>query len=327
MKTAFIAGSSGFIGGHLIKKLQANGYYVVGADVEPEKYAKADKFYLCDLRNYISCLDIFDTFYWERRNQPNRVFDEVYCLAAKMGGMGFIGDEKYAYDIMVGSSQIVINVLEAAIKYEAKKIFYSSSACVYNEEYQMQTKDCSLAEYMAYPALPDLTYGWQKLFSERLMLAAKDKIDIRIARFHNIFGIEGIWDGGKEKYPAAICRKVAQAKDGDTIIIWGDGKQVRSFLNVDECLTAVSKLMESSITEPLNIGSDESISVEDLAGMVIEISGKDLKIEYDLSKPQGVRGRNSDSYLIKERLGYAPEQNLRVEMEKLYHWINKQVNG
>lgn len=327
MKTAFVAGSAGFIGSHLVRALQGKGYYVVGADIQEEKYYHANIFYKYDLTKYENCVHIFESHSWDAGEMQERSFDEVYNLACLMGGMGWIGDEKHAYDIMVGSTQIILNILENAIKYDAKKIFFSSSACVYNEAWQLFTDDCSLKEGMAYPAFPDLTYGWQKLFSEQLMNAAKDKIDIRIARFHNIFGVEGTWNGGKEKYPAAICRKVAQAKDGDTITIWGDGLQTRSYLNVDECLKCVFKLMESEVTIPLNVGSDEMISCNDLAKMVIEISGKDLKIEHDLTKPQGVRGRNSDNTLIKEQLDYAPQQNLREEMTKLYNWINKQVNG
>jgi nucleoside-diphosphate-sugar epimerase len=331
MKKVLVTGSAGFIGGHLVRKLQSEGHWVVGADIVEEKYCKADRFYQYDLRKYNDCIDIFETHSWGDEALEEISFDEVYNLACLMGGMGWIGDEKHSYDIMVGSSQIIINVLEAAIKYKAKKIFFSSSACVYNESYQLGIDNCSLAEHMAYPSLPDLTYGWQKLFSERLMLAAKDKIDIRIARFHNIFGIEGTWDGGKEKFPAAISRKVAQAKDGDTITIWGDGLQTRSYLNVTECLRTVELLMQSNISEPLNIGSDELISCNDLAKMVIEISGKNLKIEHDLTKPQGVRGRNSDNKLIQEKLGYAPVQDLKAEMTKLYGWVlnetQKQVHG
>lgn len=324
-KTALVCGSAGFIGGHLVRKLQSEGYYVAGVDIQEEKYSKSDTFYFLDLTQYENCISIFEAHSWDDENMVERQFDEVYNLACLMGGMGFIGDEKHAYDIMVGSTKIVTNVLVASVRYKAKKIFFSSSACVYNESHQMNVDNCSLSENMAYPANPDLTYGWQKLFSERLMLAAKDKIEIRIARFHNIFGIEGTWDGGKEKYPAAICRKVAQAKNGDTITIWGDGLQTRSFLNVNECLKTVELLMQSDITEPLNIGSDELISVNDLAKMVIEISGKDLKIEHDLTKPQGVRGRNSDNAKIKELLGYSPKQNLRDEMAKLYFWVEQNV--
>lgn len=315
-KTVLVCGSAGFIGGHLVRKLQNEGCLVVGADINKETYCNSDYFYLYDLTEFTACRQLFYGF----------KFDEVYNLACLMGGMGFIGDKKYSYDIMVKSSQIVINIIECCVRQGDVKLFFSSSACVYNEAYQMNIDNCSLSESMAYPAMPDLTYGWQKLFSEKLILAASDRIKVRIARFHNIFGIEGTWNGGKEKYPAAICRKVAETEDGGSIIIWGDGQQTRSFLNVDECLNVVEMLMNSDITEPINIGSDELISCNDLAKMVIEISGKDLKIEHDLTKPQGVRGRNSDNTLIKEKLGYAPSQNLKAEMTKLYNWVNNQVN-
>lgn len=318
MKTALVAGSAGFIGGHLVRRLQGEGYRVVGADIEPEKnYGKADTFYWYDLRSSRLCDIIFNM----------HKIDVVYNLACLMGGMGYIGDEKHNYAIMVGSSQIVLNIINSCVSFNVPKLFYSSSACVYNMYKQETTDHVALHESDAYPAMPDLVYGWQKLFSEQCMQAAKDKIDTRIARFHNIFGIEGVWDGGKEKYPAAICRKVALAKDGESISVWGDGKATRSYLNVDECLHCVMKLMASDITEPINIGSDESISVDDLAKMVIDISGKRLSIDHDLSKPQGVRGRNSDNTLIREKLGYAPIQDLRSEMEKLYFWINNQINS
>lgn len=314
MKTAFVAGSSGFIGSHLVKLLQSRGYYVVGADIQEERYCKADLFHQTDLSLWLNVDMIFE------------YFDEIYILACLMGGMGYIGDEKHSYDIMVGSTQIVTNIIECSIDFKCKKIFFSSSACVYNEFLQVDKDNCSLEEDMAYPAHPDLVYGWQKLFSEHLMLAAKDKIDIRIARFHNIFGIEGTWDGGKEKAPAAICRKVAQAKDGESINIWGDGLQTRSFLYIDECLEGVVRLMNSDYNKPINIGSDELISINDLAKMVIEISGKNLTIEHDLTKPQGVRGRNSDNTLCEQVLGWKPSKSLREGMEKTYSWINQQVN-
>lgn len=319
MNKILVTGSAGFIGNHLVKKLQDKGCYVVGVDVVDEKYNHADVFYKMDLRNQ----NVADFIIGKHR------VDKVYNLACLMGGMGYISDGSKAYDIIVGSSQIISNVIWASKKYGVKKHFYSSSACVYNMTKQ-ETIDCaSLKESDCYPAMPDLTYGWQKIFGEQMYQAIQKAhgTDIRIARFHNIFGIEGVWDGGKEKYPAAICRKVAQAKDGDTIIIWGDGLQTRSYLNVDECLNCVFRLMESNVNIPLNIGSDEMISCNDLAKMVIEISGKDLKIEHDLTKPQGVRGRNSDNTLIKEKLGYAPQQDLRKEMVRLYNWINQQVNG
>lgn len=318
--TVLVTGSSGFIGSHLVKYLQNRGDFVVGVDIEWHKYSKPDAFYLGDLREQSCVHKIFENF---------KGFDEVYNLGCLMGGMGYIGQTEHSYDIMVGSTEIVSNVLDASIKYGVGKSFYSSSACVYNMNLQEQTDNVSLSESDAYPAMPDLMYGWQKLQSELMYQAAKEQhgLNIRIARFHNIFGEEGTWHGGKEKYPAAICRKVSQAKDGDTIVIWGDGKQTRSFLHIDECICGIMKLMNSNVTEPLNIGSDENISIDDVAKMVIEISGKSLSIQHDLTKPQGVRGRNSNNNLIAKKLGWQPIQPLNVGIEKLYNWINKQVNG
>lgn len=318
MSTALVTGSSGFIGGHLVTVLKNKGYYVIGVDIEPEKYSHADKFYLTDLRVSDNCKRIYS------ENQ----IDVTFNLACLMGGMGYINGVEHAYDIMIGSTLIVANILDAAVMYKSLNHFYSSSACIYNETFQMDVSDCSLAEWMAYPAQPDLVYGWQKLFSEQMYQAAKSKgVDARIARFHNIFGTNGTWDGGKEKAPAAICRKVSQAKDGESIVIWGDGNQTRSFLYVDECIEGIFRLMDSDITEPLNIGSDELISINDLAKMVIEISGKNLTIEHDLTKPQGVRGRNSNNSKIHALLNWKPSSKLYDGIKKTYEFINNQVHG
>lgn len=318
MKTALVTGSSGFIGGHLTTALQSKGYIVIGADINKPLYSEPDIFYNIDLRDADAVLDMF---------HENKI-DEVYNLACLMGGIGFIGDRKHDYGIMVGSSLIIANILEASIFFGVNKHFYSSSACVYNEAYQMNELDCSISEDMAYPANPDLVYGWQKLFSEQMYNSAKSQgIDARIARFHNIFGTNGTWDGGKEKAPAAICRKVAQAKDGDTITIWGDGRQTRSFLYIDECIDGIFRLMDSNCIEPINLGSDELISIKDLAEMAIVISGKKISIEYDLTKPQGVRGRCSNNDKIAQVLGWKPTQKLEVGMRKTFEFVSKQVNG
>lgn len=317
MSTILVTGSSGFIGGHLCRKLMKEGHCVVGVDIEYPKYSKPTIFLQQDLRKQISIPAIFGTFN----------YSEIYNLACLMGGMGYIGDESKAYDIMVGSSEIIANVLDGAIRHDIKKIFYSSSACVYNQEYQEIEDPLALDEDMAYPAFPDLVYGWQKLFGEQMHQAAAKShdIDIRIARFHNIFGPEGVYDGGKEKAPAALCRKVALAKDGDEIEVWGDGLQTRSFLYIDECLKGIHELMlPSAGCPPLNIGSDLSVSINELAGLIINISGKQLSIK-NVSGNEGVRGRNSSNVLIREYLGWSPGNDLEFGLRKLYAWIDKQV--
>lgn len=317
-KNILVTGSSGFIGGHLVRKLMAEGHFVIGVDLVEPKYAYPNRFYKYDLRRQEVCEEIFKA----------KGIDEVYNLACLMGGMGFIGDTKNSHDIMTGSTLIVANILDCCINHNVEKMFYSSSACVYNMYKQEQSNVPSLKETDAYPAMPDLVYGWQKLQSEIMCQSAKDQhgLDIRIGRFHNIFGPEGTWDGGKEKAPAALCRKVAKAKDGDEIEVWGTGLQTRSFLYIDECLDGVDKLMNSDVSEPLNIGSDELISINDLAQMVIDISGKKLTIK-NIAGNVGVMGRNSDNELIEKKLGWKPSIPLKNGIEKLYSWINKQVNG
>lgn len=318
-KNILVTGSSGFIGSHLVRKLKAEGHCVVGVDIEHPKYDHPTLFLKYDLRRQDLAHRIF---------QVNYEFHEVYNLACLMGGMGYIGDSSHSYDIMIGSTQIVSNILECCVENNVGKLFYSSSACVYNMYKQEQCDSPSLKESDAYPAMPDLVYGWQKLQSEIMCQSAKDQhgLDIRIARFHNIFGPEGTWDGGKEKAPAALCRKVAKAKDGDEIEVWGSGLQTRSFLYIDECLEGVDRLMKSDISEPLNIGSDELISINDLAQMIIDISGKELTIK-NIPGNVGVMGRNSDNELIEKKLGWKPSIPLKNGIEKLYSWINKQVNG
>jgi GDP-D-mannose 3', 5'-epimerase len=313
MKTALVLGSSGFIGSNLVEKLQKEGYYVMGVDIEEPKYIRPNRFYTKDLR-----YDGQSVF------SDNSSFDKIYCLACLMGGMGYIGDEaKYGYDIAVGSTQIITKTIMWSRMYQSQaKIFYSSSACVYNQELQADSNVVALKEQNAIPASPDLLYGWQKLYSEKMFEVSG--LDVRIARFHNIFGKWGTYDGGKEKAPAAICRKVAMAKDVDEIEVWGTGLQTRSFLHIDECLEGVERLMSSDFKNPINIGSDELISINDLAKMVIDISGKKISIK-NIDGNVGVMGRNSDNTLIKEVLGWSPSQALRTGISRLYQWVSNQI--
>jgi len=317
MKTALICGAGGFIGSQLVKRLKNEEYWVRGVDLKFPEFAEteADDFVLGDLRDQLLVRRIFD-----------QRFDEVYQLAADMGGAGFVFTGENDADIMHNSALINLNVLEAAHNRRTKKIFYSSSACMYPEYNQMDPDNPKTAEDTAYPANPDSEYGWEKLFSERLYLAfARNKeITVRIARFHNIFGPEGSWCDGREKAPAAFCRKVAETINGGEIEMWGDGKQTRSFLYIDECLEGIRRLMESDFRGPVNIGSEEMISINDLARMVMEIAGKKLSIKH-IPGPLGVRGRNSDNRLIREKLGWEPDYPLKKGMTKTYGWINTQL--
>ena len=319
MKKALICGAGGFIGGHLVKRLQKEGYWVRGVDLKYHEFSPvtADDFVIGDLRDPQICRHITDQF-----------FDEVYQLAADMGGAGFVFTGENDADILHNSAVINLNMLDACFKRNIKKIFYSSSACIYPEYNQMDPDNPKTSEDSAYPANPDSEYGWEKLFSEHLYLAFHKNhgMDVRIARFHNIFGPEGTWEGGREKAPAAICRKVAQAEEGTDIEIWGDGKQTRSFLYIDECLEGIRRLMNSDFIGPVNIGSEEMISINPLAEMTMEIAGKHLKIN-NIPGPQGVRGRNSDNRLIYEKLGWKPSLPLREGMEKTYTWIKEQVRS
>lgn len=317
MKKALVCGGGGFIGGHLINRLKEEGYWVAGVDLKENEYGNnnADYFLVGDLRDPEVCRQVI-----------TNDLDEIYQLAADMGGAGFVFTGDNDSDIMHNSALCNLNVLEEAKLKGIKKIFYSSSACMYPEYNQLDPDNPKCSEDSAYPAAPDSEYGWEKLFSERLFFAyAKNKgMQVRVGRFHNIFGPQGTWDGGREKAPAAICRKVAMANDGDTIEIWGDGKQTRSFLIVDECVEGVRRLMESDFVGPVNIGSDEMISINDFTKMVIDISGKDLKIRH-IDGPLGVRGRNSDNALIKEKLGWSPSQPLRKGVQRTYNWIVSQI--
>ena len=316
-KTALVCGAGGFIGGHLVKRLKREGFWVRGVDLKYNEYAEteADDFAIGDLREQAFVRSVID-----------RRFDEVYQLAADMGGAGYIFTGENDADIMHNSATINLNVLDACHKRSIKRVFYSSSACMYPEHNQLDPDNPNCAEDSAYPANPDSEYGWEKLFSERLYLAYNRNygMQCRVARYHNIFGPEGTWDGGKEKAPAAMCRKVAMA-NGANIEVWGDGLQTRSFLYVDECLEGTIRLLRSDFEGPVNIGSEEMITINGLAEMVLDIAGKDVGID-NIPGPLGVRGRNSDNRLIRQKLGWEPTQSLRAGMETTYAWIADQVN-
>ena len=330
MKRALVCGAGGFIGGHLVKYLKGKGYWVRGVDLKFNEYHPvheyADDFVIGDLRDPHVVARVID-----------EGMDEVYQLAADMGGAGFVFTGENDADIMHNSALINLNMVHEATNKRVKKIFYSSSACMYPEHNQLDPDNPNCVEDSAYPANPDSEYGWEKLFSERLYLAfMKNKgIEVRVARYHNIFGPCGTWDGGREKAPAAMCRKAAKAKDGGLIEVWGPGNQTRSFLYVDECVEATYRLMQSDFTGPVNIGSEEMISINDFAQMAIDISGKNLAIynidgqdfenRYGHKCPIGVNGRNSDNTLIREKLGWDYEQSLRVGMEKTFEWINAKI--
>lgn len=317
MKKTLVLGAGGFIGGHLVKRLKAQGCYVKGVDLVPHAYTDlpAHDFVIGDLRDPRVVAQVID-----------QDVDEIYQLAADMGGAGYIFTGDNDADVMHNSATINLNVASEAVKKGAKKVFYSSSACMYPEYNQLDPSNPKCAEDSAYPAYPDSEYGWEKLFSERLFLAFKRNynLNVRVARFHNIFGPQGSWNNGKEKAPAALCRKVAQTESGGSIDVWGDGLQTRSFLYIDECLEAVERLMQSNFTGPVNIGSEEMVSINDFAKMIIRMSGKDIKIE-NIPGPEGVRGRNSDNDLIYSKLGWKPTQPLAVGLQKTYDWISHQV--
>jgi len=317
MKTALVLGAGGFIGSHLVKKLKQEGFWVRGVDLKYPEFDDtfADDFVKGDLREPTLVEKVFD-----------RPFDEVYQLAADMGGAGYIFTGENDANVMHNSALVNLNVVHYATLAKVKKIFYSSSACMYPEHNQLDPDNPNCEESSAYPANPDSEYGWEKLFSERLFLAFNRNynLDIRIARFHNIFGIESTYEGGREKAPAALCRKVAQAKDGDTIEVWGDGKQTRSFLYIDDCLTAVRQLMDSDFKEPVNIGSEEMISINDLVRLISRVSEKTINIK-NIDGPTGVRGRNSDNSLYIQKVGPDYVQPLEAGISKLYKWIENRI--
>lgn len=319
-KRILVTGAGGFIGSHLVKRLKKEGFWVRGVDLKYPVFGEtaADDFVIGDLRDQLVC-----------RNITNDIkFEEVYQLAADMGGAGYVFTGEHDADIMHNSATINLNMLERCRITGVKKIFYSSSACIYPKYNQEDPDNPKCSENSAYPAQPDSEYGWEKLFSERLYLAYRNNygMQVRVARFHNIFGPEGAWNDGREKAPAAICRKVAEVLDGGEIEIWGDGKQTRSFLYIDECLEGVRRLVASDFIGPVNIGSEEMVTINQLAEMVMDIAGKKLTVK-NVDGPQGVRGRNSDNLLIKEKLGWTPSYPLKKGLEKTYAWIKAQVEG
>lgn len=303
----------------MVKRLKNEGYWVRGVDLKHHEYTKlpADEFIIGDLRDPVICDQVITD-----------EIDEIYQLAADMGGAGYIFTGEHDADVMHNSATINLNVASIAAKKKIGMVFYSSSACMYPEHNQLEPDNPNCAEDSAYPANPDSEYGWEKLFSERMYLAYNRNygLNVRIARFHNIFGPEGTWDGGKEKAPAAMCRKVAKAQDGGSIEIWGDGKQTRSFLYIDECIEGVRRLVQSDFIGPVNIGSDEMVTINQLAEMVADIAGKKLTLDH-IDGPLGVRGRNSDNRLIGEKLGWKPSESLKAGLEKTYSWIKDQVEA
>jgi GDP-D-mannose 3', 5'-epimerase len=318
LKKTLVMGAGGFIGGHLVKRLKTEGFRVRAVDIKNHEYTKsaADEFLVGDLR--------------DPRFVSEAVADVevVYQLAADMGGAGYLFTGEHDAAVMHNSALINLNTLQIGVDAGVKRFFYSSSACIYPEHNQMDPLNPNCSEDSAYPASPDSEYGWEKLFSERLYMSfmRNYKVPVRVARFHNIFGPEGTWDGGKEKAPAAMCRKVAQAEEGGEIEIWGDGTQTRSFLFIDECVEGVRRLTESDFTGPVNIGSEEMVSINELANLVMNIAGKKLSIRH-IEGPLGVRGRNSDNRLIHEKLGWRPSRPLREGLEKTYAWISAQVEA
>jgi nucleoside-diphosphate-sugar epimerase len=344
MKKALILGGGGFIGGHLAKRLKQEGFWVRIVDIkEKHEYWNHNEIcdeYICgDLRNPLLVSKIMYAPGQLSEQDKNTSFDEVYQLAADMGGAGYIFTGENDANVMHNSALINLNVAYEAAKKSVKRIFYSSSACMYPEHNQLDPNNPNCEESSAYPANPDSEYGWEKLFSERLFLAFSRNygLDVRIARFHNIFGPMGTWDGGKEKAPAAMCRKAAEALMDDEIEVWGDGLQTRSFLYIDECLEAVLRFMrQDSFLGPVNIGSEEMVTINQLAEMAIKasdkrayvknIEGEEFKTKYGFKCPVGVRGRNSDNKLYKEKIGWEPTQPLYDGIVKTFEWINKQVN-
>jgi nucleoside-diphosphate-sugar epimerase len=343
-KTALVLGAGGFIGSHLVKRLRSEGYWVRGVDLKYPEFSlsEANEFVRGDLRdmNFVERVIQFKghrgNFYHFVASQYLDTFDEIYQFAADMGGAEYVFSGENDADIMHNSATINLNVLEAVRQFNdfkgvnKTKIFYSSSACMYPEHNQLDPNNPDCSEESAYPAAPDSEYGWEKLFSERLFFAYHRNygIDIRVARYHNIFGPEGTWEGGREKSPAAICRKVAYLPEtGGAIEVWGDGLQTRSFLYIDECIEATRRMMESEFIGPVNIGSEEMVTINQLVETAAKVSGKVVQKVYKLDAPLGVRGRNSNNNLIRKELGWDYSMSLEEGIKKTYNWIKEQIDG
>ena len=353
MKTALVLGAGGFIGSHMVKRLKQEGYWVRGVDLKYPEFSKTqtDEFIIGDLRDRFfveRCIEYKDhcgNYNQKEHGKLLESFDEIYQFAADMGGAGFVFTGENDADIMHNSVVINLNILDTVQKTFGKKgfcsdqvfynsprfpkIFYSSSACMYPEYNQLDPENPNCKESSAYPANPDSEYGWEKLFSERLYLAyhRNHSIPVKIARYHNIFGPEGTWRGGREKAPAAICRKIAELPaTGGQVEVWGDGKQTRSFLYIDECIEATRRLMGSDFIGPVNIGSEEMVTIDELVNITAKVSGKVVQKLYNTNAPQGVRGRNSDNSLIREKLGWDYTMSLEQGVAKTYSWISEQVN-
>ena len=341
MKTALVLGAGGFIGSHMVKRLKRDGYWVRGVDLKYPDFSmtEADEFIIRDLRDPDAMRRVIryggqrGNFYSQIVDKFLEPFDEIYQFAADMGGAGYIFTGENDADIMHNSASINLNLLNEQLQWNEykesnkTKIFYSSSACMYPEHNQLDPNNPDCREESAYPANPDSEYGWEKLFSERLYLAYHNNynIPVRIARYHNIYGPEGTWEGGKEKAPAAICRKVANACDEDSIEVWGDGLQTRSFLYIDECIEATRRLMDSECTKPLNIGSEEMVTINQLVDIAAKVAGKKITKVY-VDGPTGVRGRNSNNDLVREELMWDYFMTLEEGIKKTYEWIRWQVS-